>query len=444
MYWLIITFLLSIYILYKPDRGILITTALIPLINYEYPLSFLRIPISIEKIIIPVIVLGFIEHSARQFFKKTPSPLFIIIFLLYAFIYLLSVIINNSNPNGYFYFIETLTYILFFFAMLDFFQERNSTNISITFIRTFILAGFMVSIIGFLQYYLRTDFLYDSKTVNGYLVYGTFGKGRVSSTIGHPNFLAAFLVAVIPITFVETFLVKQISQRTFFIVALLADIICLYLSFSKIALLVLFLIFVSFIFMSKTRRVIFVLIPLIILFIFGYVHTKDYDFYRSRLSMIKRISLDYRLIIYKVELKLMRGHLLFGRGGGSLEGLVRNYFRDNSDSFTKLDIENLVKKMDVHSAHSSYMRILFETGIIGLLTYLIAIGSCYWSAVGHASSKITYRKYALMLGITAILLTSFTDEILSFSKIQFIFWIFFAIAIVSPLPDDDIPIYSLT
>ncbi|MFH1427815.1 MAG: O-antigen ligase family protein [Patescibacteria group bacterium] len=123
---------------------------------------------------------------------------------------------NYDRQEGVF----SLIYYLFFFILLilnlrDFKQIKKI-------IITAIISSSLVCIYGFMQY-LHLDPLPWKESVI-----------RIFSSIGQPNFLAYYLILVIPITvFALIFISKKLIIRVLFSLALIAQICCLILTYSR-------------------------------------------------------------------------------------------------------------------------------------------------------------------------------------------------------------------
>lgn len=112
-----------------------------------------------------------------------------------------------------------LHYWLFFALILVFFDKTTVGFL----IRSLMLAGFFVAVLGVFQKFF--PFLSDFWDIDAFL-------GRIFSTLGHPNYLAAFLTLVLPLYCVEIF---QKRGRTFWTFGALMLLIALVLTLSRAA-----------------------------------------------------------------------------------------------------------------------------------------------------------------------------------------------------------------
>lgn len=85
-------------------------------------------------------------------------------------------------------------------------------------------------------------------------------------------------------------------------------------------------------------------------------------------------------------------------------------------------------------AHNSYLQMLAEIGIFGLLTFLWGIYSCFWE---NRKSKLDDFKqlvrYGLSVASLAFLIQSFVDNQLFAFQTATLFWLFFGIYVATKL-----------
>ncbi|MDQ7023100.1 MAG: hypothetical protein Q9M97_06265 [Candidatus Gracilibacteria bacterium] len=163
-------------------------------------------------------------------------------------------------------------------------------------IKTFILSGIFVSIIGLKEYFFPT---FD---------YGELGN-RLFSTFGHPNYLGIFLVALLPFLYQKEGIINKIIILLFIITLLLTK------SFIAIFLFIIFNIYISPFFKGSTRRGRDYLPLFILLFVFGF--SLIYNFLPEKLH-----SFISRYFIWETTLRIIFSDFKIFLFGGGLDTLT--------------------------------------------------------------------------------------------------------------------------
>ncbi|MCX7699106.1 MAG: tetratricopeptide repeat protein [Candidatus Goldbacteria bacterium] len=117
--------------------------------------------------------------------------------------------------------ITIINYILFFYLSLNFIKTRRDV---FKYIYTILGATFIISLYGLAQN-LGWDFVKWNPE--------TYSPERFFSTLGNPNFLAAYLVESIPVIFILFFITHKISKKLLVLVILILAIIILFLTKSR-------------------------------------------------------------------------------------------------------------------------------------------------------------------------------------------------------------------
>lgn len=121
-----------------------------------------------------------------------------------------------------------------------------------------------------------------------------------------------------------------------------------------------------------------------------------------------------RFVFYKDALDIAKRSLIFGSGGGAwqdLYGMSQSYYYSSSQ------------------AHSYIMQVLVETGVLGLLTWLVTVIIFYVMAVKLLVKKSADRKIlaGTVSAVTVLIAHSIIDFDLSISAISIILWALLAV-----------------
>lgn len=242
---------------------------------------------------------------------------------------------------------------------------------------------------------------------------------RVSSAFENPNMLGEYLVIVIPLATARLLLSKNAAKALGRLTMLAVLFGCLVLTWSRgawlgfLAGLVLF-----FLICSEKALSAFILGAFTLPFIPLVLPERIWQ----RLSSIGSLadtSSTYRLNIWRGVARLCRDFYLGGIGVGEA-------------AFQKIYAEYSLPAITTPHTHHLYLQILVETGLFGLLVFLVVLfffAQSSFSHLGRTENRAS-RLYAAaaLSGITGALVQGFTDYIWYNYRVYFIFWAVVGIA----------------
>ena len=278
---------------------------------------------------------------------------------------------------------------------------------------------------------LLTAILSSAAIISLYAVLEHFGidkniwvqdvQNRVFSTLGQPNWLSAFLVALLPLSLFQAVNSEKNNYR--FLYACLSLLYFTAIIFTKsqsgiaatVVVLVLFYIITAI--QKKKPLLLLVFIPLltlVLIFKGAYVLrtlsslNKINPFYSDTITIITeenktRIggsdSMAIRRVVWEGALKLGLKYPLFGTG---VETFGYSYY------WVRPAAHNLTSESDFlyNKAHNEYLNFLATTGFVGLFTYLFLIGSILYLFLNKKADHNDLR-FPLLLGIVSILITNY-------------------------------------
>lgn len=374
--------------------------------------------------------------------KRTPLDLSLLIFLIFQIISTVFSIHPHTSIWGYYSrfhggLASTFAYLLLYYSFVS---NLNAKKVLKTLY--FLLASsLLVSLYGILE-----RFGIDKK----YWIQDV--QNRVFSTLGQPNWLAAFLASVIPLLMALISIVNsrcqkaktQIKKQKFLefslSLCLLIFYLCLLYTKSKSGLigllvgLLVFLFFYLFNFRNNFRRkklpaelwqnLGFLLIPLLVpTLILGTEYspslTKIIQKFLSYPAVIKQEvkkpleyapkiseSSDIRKVVWQGAISMWLDNpktILIGDG---VETFGYAYYQHRPAS------HNLLSEWDFlyNKAHNEYLNFLANTGLLGLLSYLAVIGGfVYWNLKKLKVKKenLYFLNFGIFAGYTTILVTNF-------------------------------------
>ena len=268
-----------------------------------------------------------------------------------------------SRLNGGLF--SLLAYYLLFSVLQNYLHPNFKNKI----IKFSLGAGFFVAIYGILEHFGIDKHLWVQDVEN-----------RVFSTLGQPNWLAAYLCILLPFAIDKFFLAKTIFQKSSFLFLVSSFYICLLFTKSKsgiIAAIISIGIYFVIKLFQKTNIKIF--IPLLLIFLSTSLiisnpikdkllpdSTRNSSLVISNSSLNITPSGDIRKIVWQGAEKLWRSFPIFGTGP---ETFAYTYY------WTRPASHNLTSEWDFlyNKAHNEYLNYLATTGTFGFLTYLLLI-----------------------------------------------------------------------
>lgn len=381
-------------------------------------------------ILIVGVWLGRCVYEKRIVFKKTLADLPLLLFLL---TYLLCSL-NSIDPHTSFFgfysrfnggFYSYLSYALLYWSFVSNFPKKQIhllLNIIIT-------SCLFVSLYGIAQHFGIDKDLWVQDV-----------QARVFSTLGQPNWLAAYLSAIIFIPISLAYFAKK-NFRIFYIIV--SAIFFLVILFTKsrsglIATVIsgLFFYFSAFIpllikkskpkFLKRifvTNAVTFLTFLLISVFS-GTPWTRGFLLFEKDLHLVSpqetaaiqnslnaTDSGDIRKIVWKGAWNIWKANPVFGTG---VETFAYSYYK-----FKPVE-QNLTSEWDFlyNKAHNEYLNFLATTGILGTATYLILILAFLTAFAltlyknllrdnSQSEMKLWFQNLALLSGFLSILITNF-------------------------------------
>lgn len=303
---------------------------------------------------------------------------------------------------SFLYLLRWISYMSIFFAMI---QVDPKFRKKITLF--LIIDGFVVVLIGFLQY-----FFYPNLKSFFYLGWDNHIY-RLFSTFLDPNFVGSFFVLYfIFIAGLVFDYIKNKRLRLFFCVLLAFTLIAIFLTYSRSALIMLIISSAIFFILKKKKKIILLLFGLLILFILlasRYFYIENLNLFRSYSGLSRVNYTEKGLIIFK-------DHPIMGVGFDSYRYAQYKYH-----------FEKPVNQNPVHNASgtdNSFIFVLATTGVIGFFCY------CYlWYNFIKKAKDTPNKFYAVFVASsTGLLIDSFFNNSLFYPEIMI--WMWFIISFI--------------
>ncbi len=351
--------------------------------------------------------------AKKIIFQKTLLDWPLILFLGSQFLATILSIDFRTSLLGYYgrwngSLLTTICYALLYWAFVSNITKKQTLST----IYCLLVSGSLVAIWGILEHF---NISFSCLLMRGTITNSCWTQDvatRIFATFGQPNWLAAFVTALLPLTWHKTVKSKKRARIFYFVIANLF-FACLLFTKSRSGLIafgITSLIFWAFNLKNNTKLFLILSASYLILFILFNPWKVTSQPIPSGDNITE--SGDIRKIVWKGALEVFKHHPIFGTG---VETFAYSYYE-----FRPVE-HNLVSEWDFlfNKAHNEYLNFAATTGIIGLGSYL--------SVIFFAILQIIKKSnLAILCGFIAILITNFFG--FSVITISLLFFLFPALA----------------
>ncbi|MHB8903622.1 MAG: O-antigen ligase family protein [Patescibacteria group bacterium] len=339
------------------------------------------------------LLLPFSINPLQSFFGSYDRQMGFLSYLFY-FIWFLLIFVNISGPD----------------------KELNKRKINRIIIAA-VASSFLVAIYGILQI-LNIDFIVWSES--------PFLFRRVTSTLGQPNFLASYLLLVIPLSLYLFIKAKKFLGKFFYLLIAAAQILCLFFTASRGALAALILVVFGFLFLLFLRinfsifKKIMIALGFFIVIASGLWSLEH--FLPGRVSTA--VNLQYgssavRVIFYKVAISAIAQKPLLGYGLENGSEIYIKYYQPDWGVYGDVGATT-------DRAHNLILDILLSGGLFALIFFsLLYYQFFYLVKKNIKTASLNSLSLFLGLGVAAYLISL----LFSFTIItgEVYFWLFLAL-----------------
>lgn len=398
--------------------------------SYGIPLSFGG---GLEKIIVWAVffAIGSLSFSALDFFKKNSTPL-----TLY-FIFLTAVLISGvqeslGTEESRDYLLQFIASSSVFFLTLYASERPKIIRLSIL---CLITGGLLTLIQGFFTLYS------DSFQTLPYLI-GESGAQRLSTPVGHPNFLGAFLMLLLPLIWL--FQWASLSQRqNLFIKTLLTFFFLLGIlfSYSRTAWIgTAFSLFIFLFFSLSVFKRSLLLIPLILSLsgLFWLSHKSPDPFSHSVLKRVESLAhiqnednFIERIYAWKTTLSIIQSNYLKGIGTGN-ELFKKEYEKHLQPSAREI----------LPHPHQIFLHLAAVFGLPVLFLYLTLLSYAIYTLLLNTSApSLFFWKNCLLSSLFSYLLYGLFDSPLFNERVSPLLWFILGLSFIgyNPYAKEDSP-----
>lgn len=391
---------------------------------------------------------------------QTPLDVPLLLFLFSQILSTLFSIHTRTSIFGYYTrfnggLLSTLSYVIIFYAFASNFQKKHLSG----FLKTLILSVILSSLYAIPEHY--------GHSLSCLVITGQFDvacwvqdvQTRVFASFGQPNWLAAFLITTLPITFFG--LTIQMKQKWLWIVTVMATLALLFTKSRSgvlglgVGLGVLLLGQLIFVRTNVKQLLVAFGIVGVIAALFGTPFSPALSQLWQPPSPIVATqpsgtvldtggteSGEIRKIVWEGALKVWQRYPLFGSG---VETFAYSYYQDRPAA------HNSVSEWDFlyNKAHNEFLNYLATTGAVGAFSYVLLLvwfGLVCLALANTERLELHYRQLAIALlsGVVALSVSNF----FGFSTVMVNVLLFWYMAIISilnkPATTDVTPINTRT
>ncbi|MGY5266267.1 O-antigen ligase family protein [Paraclostridium bifermentans] len=337
--------------------------------------------LSTYLLMIPIILL-MLNYNMKIKLSNMKDKKIIILTCMYIYMWIHLFFTNNGEIKAIIEYTKMVFAPIIFIIFLNVIKNEKDLYklIKMLTLSTFILCiyGSLQSIFGVSDYYLANK--------AGILISRSLG------TFKQPNVLASYIVLVIPFSIHMIFISKK-TKKIFYVIVLFTQILCLYLTYSRWALISLIIVFIFVIYRTiyniikslNKKNIIFLYLFLLIIIGIIIVTILNADLILNKLNRGSN-SIRFNSIIDAVE--IFKGNI-FGVGVGN-----------NRINFI-LD--------------SSYLRFLVEAGIFGFILIILLYFNMYIDMKNKLKNEVNNFKniyYSVFVSFNIFLVNAILENII--------------------------------
>lgn len=449
MNFFILLYSILFIILSRLNLKVAVLFLIFALPSYLIRFSIFSIPSTLLEVMIITIFCFFIFNNRKKIFRKsrkertetkTPYPFSweIIIILLISFI---AIFVGsfNSSSLGIFkaYFLEP---IFLFIVILNIFRGEKDIKKIIT---ALALSALTVSLVAVWQ------------KITGQFIFNEFwadiNNRRVVSFFGYPNAVALYLGPLVPLftgLFISNLrkrgsLALFLNQLTLFSATILS-LLAIYFSKSKGALIALILAFsIAGFILLKNKYKAAIVIFLIIVSPFLFIHKKNY----LELKISTSLSYQIRLSQWQETMEMLKdGSFIWGAGLNKYQDKIQPYhqegifFNKDADSdFTRKIIifddkyrAERWQPVEIYLyPHNIFLNFWTELGIIGALVFMFLIFKYLFIALKNFQKEKYNKNKYILLGLFSSMMMILIHGVLDVpyfkNDLSVVFWVLIAL-----------------
>jgi len=365
----------------------------------------------------------------RLILKRSKFDYFILAFLASQVISTIFSLHQRTSWFGYYTrfnggLLSTLSYIALYYVFVSNIKKNQLKAIY----HSLFLSALMVSLYAIPEHFGHSPSCYIVTKRFDVSCWVQDVQNRVFATFGQPNWLAAFLISIIPLNIDKLLQEKKHANRLYLLIVLIVSIMALLFTKSRSGMLGLagglgfYAVCQILINGHKCRQKIFKLAGIVVMIgglalIIGTPYTPQLtEIMKGKTMVAPEVSTtnetteiqvggtpseEIRKIVWQGAIKVWQRYPIFGSG---VETFAYSYYLDRPVA------HNLVSEWDFlyNKAHNELLNYLANSGLVGLLSYLALFGAIFYFAFKHfLANKNDSELPAILAGMTAMFISNF-------------------------------------
>ena len=371
--------------------------------------SYFSMPVRFYFYLIPFTSLGLLGIAAAFYrlvrdgalsgFKPKAADALVLLMTISFFI---SSLLSRYRGESLGSFAIFLLYPMSFYAARFLLSRGRGAETGLFYALT--VACFIVSAAGLLQYFIGVDIIVQNKFININIVKV---NNEITSTLGHPNHLAAYLLTVLPFILFRFLGGNGRGTRLFSILTIIAGVLCLILTFARGGWMGIVFSFFLYAYIIDKR---FFLILLLILIGFPLISTNT--LINKIESFTSPDSYGQRVFAWQASVNMIKDRPVFGHGVHTFYRLYPEYKGPKASEL-------------LSHAHNIFLDIWVECGTVGIILFILIIVNIIYRVL--KTDRDVLKKSPMIFYLCscgAILLQAFIDTILDNAQLGSLWWFF--------------------
>ena len=322
----------------------------------------------------------------------------------YAFIYLFATLTSMTRQASFLGGILTVCFILFSIVLSNAIETKKQFNVLLFF---FICVGVLVAFYGFYQFMFPHKFSGVWHDVNMF----DDIQFRVYSTLENPNVLGEYFLLVLPFTAAFCINSKSWFNRIFFAGCAGIMLLCLVLTYSRGCYIGIMAAIAVFLVLWDRR---FIFLGIIGLLMLPFVLPETIINRFLSIGNMADSSTSYRVYIWLGTIAMLKDYWFCGIGPGAA-------------AFNQVYPLYAYNSISAPHSHNLFLQIMCDTGIVGLVVFLILMIQYYRMTCG-ALSRETKKENKLLLiasisAVTGFMVQSMSDYTFYNYRVMLLFWV---------------------
>ncbi len=308
---------------------------------------------------------------------------------------------------------ENMLFFIFFLTLANVKNFNHAKKIMYVFLISSAIMGFL----GFLQYLIGNN-LYVWDHLPAFTRFFSLFNFRAHGTRSWAQTYAEGLLVALPLSI---FLLLHSKKKFLYPIILFVSIFLgIFFSYVRMVWLSTAILMgtIFLMYIKRLKNLVYIIVAVSVLVVISNIFM---DMRRSILKRATDFSDPVRITMWKTSFEIFKDYPLLGVG-------LKNIKKVYPDYYQKLNFSKEFYKLS--HLHNTFIHILVERGVIGLLAFLYLFSVYFYYGVKKAKHSVEEEKffiYGCLFAISGFLLSGLTEHVYGDSEIQMIMWFLMAL-----------------